>query len=454
MSQVPISTIVNVQISRQTQGVTKAGFGTPLILGVNGSFGGELVREYLDITEVLNDFTSSDDEYKAAAAIFAQTPTVEKVKIAIEGTRVAQVQTIVFSANIVTGNSIAATIDGVALTATPFNTSNAQTLTDLATKIQAEPGVSTAVSNGTDTITVTAQNAGVPVTIAGVLVTGGASQATATIATTTANVGVADFLADISEEDDDWYGLIWTERAEAQVAVAAAYIETVRKIFITCSADADILDDTDTDDIAYTLSGSNYDRTSVIFNADATDFADAAWMGKLFPFDPGSETWKFKTLSGITADILTSSERASAQGKNCNLYVTIGGIDMTEEGVMASGEYIDIIRGVDWLQARMEERIFSKLVNLPKVPFTDSGIAIIEAEIRAVLENGIREGLLSPDAEIIDSKGNPQVYLVSAPKAIDVSDVDKANRFLPNVTFKATLAGAIHKVTIQGVVSL
>jgi len=431
--------------------VTQAGFAVPLILSdeTTGWGGSELTRSYLSSDEVLDDFLSSTDTYKAARAIFAQNPKVEGVKVGKEGTRVAQIKTIVFSAAIITGNVISAftvssggTLENV--TATPFNTTNAQTLTDLAAKIQALDSIATAVSNGTDTITITASEAGISFSISAITVTGGATQATAVIATTTPNTGVAEFLAAISEVDDDWYGLIWIDRDANQVYEAAAYIETKRKIFGTCSADANILVASSTTDIGYVLSSSNYEQTSVFYNADTFDFADAAWMGKLFPFDPGNETWKFKTLAGIVADNLTSSQRSAAQNKNVNIYVTIGGVDMTEEGVMASGEFIDVIRGVDWLQARMEERIFSRLVNLPKVPFTDAGIAIIETEIRAVLENAVRETVLADDPP----------YSVFVPKAVDVPFNDRAERFLPDITFEARLAGAIHKTTIQGVVTV
>jgi len=447
---VPISTIVNVQISRQTQAVTQAGFGIPLILGdEDTNFGGELVRSYLNITEVLDDFTSSDSTFKAATAIFAQSPAVTEIKIGAEGTRVAQVATIVFSAPLITGNTISTfTVSSggqlFPITATPFNTDNDTTVADLAAKLLAIAPLASAVVSGTDTITITAAKPGVDFSVTAITVTGGVSQATVAITTTVANVGVADFLTDISDEDDDWFGLIWIERDEDQVATAAAAIETRRKIFGTASADTDILDANDTDDIGTTLSAANFERTFVIFNADTFDFADAAWMGKLFPFDPGNATWKFKTLSGITADTLTSSQRAAADGKNVNLYVRIGGVDMTQEGVMASGEFIDVIRGVDFLQARLEEAIFSRLVNLPKIPFTDAGIAIIETEIRTVLENAIRESILSDDPQPI----------VTVPKAVDVSVNDRAERLLPDITFEARLAGAIHKTTIQGVVTV
>lgn len=456
MTTVPISTIVPVTITRQTKGVKQAGFGIPLILGNNANFGGGvLVRQYLSLDEVTVDFASSTDEYKAASAVFAQNPKVEKVKIGKQGTFVAQVQTFVLSADLVAVNTVAVTVDGTPVSQL-FNVDHITTMNAFAASIQALPGVATAVVGGVGnrTITITAQTPGVPVTLTLASVTGGASQATITITTTVANVGVGEGLTAIGEQDDSWFGLIWTERTKELVLTAAQYIETKKKIFITCSSDSGILNAATTTDIAYLLSTSNYEHTAIVYNATPTKFPDAAWMGVCFTFDPGEETWKFKTLSGITADNLTSTQRSAAQGKDCNLYVNVGGIDMTQEGVMSSGEYIDVIRGVFWVEARMSERIFSKLVNLPKIPFTNDGIAIVEAEVRAVLENGIRVKLLSNDPLPDNERNDKSPYRIIAPKVNEISTNDKATRLLPDVKFVARLAGAIHKITINGIVTV
>lgn len=54
-------------------------------------------------------------------------------------------------------NSTVVTLNGVPLTAVVYATSNAATLTAIAAAIAAQPFIASAVSNGTDTITITAQ---------------------------------------------------------------------------------------------------------------------------------------------------------------------------------------------------------------------------------------------------------------------------------------------------------
>ena len=63
----------------------------------------------------------------------------------------------------------------------------------------------------------------------------------------------------------------------------------------------------------------------------------------MLPYDPGSATWALKTVTGITADSLTATERGFLDGDRMNYYTTVAGVDVTRKGVMASGEYLDVI---------------------------------------------------------------------------------------------------------------
>jgi hypothetical protein len=86
------------------------------------------------------------------------------------------VGTVVASAALIAANSTVATVNGVALAPVVYATSNAATLTAIAAAIAAVDGIGSATSNGTNTITVIAdQGEAVLVTLVTTL---GASQAT------------------------------------------------------------------------------------------------------------------------------------------------------------------------------------------------------------------------------------------------------------------------------------
>lgn len=91
--------------------------------------------------------------------------------------------TLTFSGNLITGNTINGDINGTAIAAVPFNTSDAQTVQDFADAVAALSDlVASAIVTGTDEVTVTGKDGGVELT-GTFLVTGGVSQATVAQAT-------------------------------------------------------------------------------------------------------------------------------------------------------------------------------------------------------------------------------------------------------------------------------
>jgi hypothetical protein len=417
-----------------------------MIVGDNGSFS-DRVMSFASLSEVADEFATTDAEYLAANAIFAQNPKVDVIKIGKLTSKVAQQITLTFSANLVTGNTVNGKINGVSITPVPFNTTHDQTMTDLAGVINALSAVDAVVTGGAGSkvITITSHTAGLAFTATEFVVTGGASQATCAIATTVDNHGIAEDLDEIQEEDNSWYGLIYCERTQDFVEDCAAWVEANYKLFITCSSDADILDDTVTTDIASVLSLANYMRTAVIYNAKPDDYADAAWMGNVFVYESGEATWKFKTLTGITKDDPTSSELANAEEKNCNMYVSTATNSMTEQGVVANGAFIDDVQCYDWLMVSIQESCFAPLIAKPKVPFTDAGIGIIVTALEKVLKNA--------ETSTIPKITNDPKYTITYPKASEVSAADRAARTLTGISFTATTSGGIHAIQINGTLS-
>ncbi len=259
---------------------------------------------------------------------------------------------------------------------------------------------------------------------------------------------VADDLTAINNANSTWYALIATSRDVATVKAIAAWVEARIKLFGTASSNPDIINvpaGTDTTSIAAFFNQLGYVRTFVMYHQDADfDYPEAAWFGRVLPLEPGSETWKFKTLNGISYSNLTTTQSNTALAKKANTYEFVGGVGITANGTVAQGEYIDIVRGIDWLTARIQEFVFSVLVQNPKVPYTDAGIAVIQSEVMRALSLGVSNDFLA----------SSPAPLVTVPKAADVPPTDKANRILRNVKFVATLSGAIHAVVIRGTVSV
>ena len=73
----------------------------------------------------------------------------------------------------------------------------------------------------------------------------------------------------------------------------------------------------------------------------------------------------------------------------------------------------------------------------------NSGVTIIENEIRSVLNQGVANGGIAV---------NP-TYTVVSPNVLAIPETQRGQRILGDFTFNARLAGACHKVVLRGVVS-
>lgn len=500
-----LSDVVTVSITAQTKAPTRTGFGVPLIMAYHTVFP-ERVREYAADTAVASmiadGFASDHPAVRAVSSVVSQNPKVETVLVGrevnsekqklevypVDATKIAEYEYtfelngIELSFTTDASPTVAEICDGIVAAVSPSawvgstgysvgayvknDTAPVKVYKCVQTGTSAGSGGPTGTSSGiTDGTCKWDYVSALPAVAA----TDGTTKVTIEASTLDdyftfdvpqadrrlyklANVtpdgspdGIAADIAAVQLVNDSWYCLLLTNQGAAVIEAAADYIETLYKIMVVSSSDDEIYDPAVTDDIASTLQTAGYARTALIYQHKATEqYPCAALVGACLPKDPGSVTWKFKTLSGVDYTDLSDTEISAIRAKSCNMYIRLAGISFTQEGVTGAGEFIDITHGVDWLRARLQENIFFRLVNADKVPYTDKGVALIESEIRAVLREGIGNDFLAATPE----------PTVEAPLVADVSALDRAARLLPDVKFEATLAGAIHKVEIDGVVSV
>ena len=250
----------------------------------------------------------------------------------------------------------------------------------------------------------------------------------------------------IANENNDWYGIVVDQSLVSSFADVASWVETAKKFAIFWITDVNAYDPSKSTDLASVLKLANRNRSAVVWHATpagGADYPDADWMGEGFPYEPGTSTWAYKTLNGVTPDTLLASQETALKNKNCNYYMIVGGVSITQEGKVASGEYIDIIIGTDWIEARLREAVYSALVNNRKIPYDDTGIAMIEGLVKGVLNEAASKGILQADS-----------IAVTVPKYADIPQADKLARKLPDVKFSALYQGAIHSGTINGTLSV
>lgn len=250
-----------------------------------------------------------------------------------------------------------------------------------------------------------------------------------------------DALKLIIAENNNFYAvMITSKKAEDQIAIADL-IETDRKIFGISSNDAKILDSEDTDNILHKLNATNKKRTFVIYNSAADDgvYPEAAWLGLMLTKPAGSATWGYKELGGLKADNISSNDAEIIALKGGNYFCDFAGRKIMLTGQMVSGEWIDMVRGLDWLDNHLKITVGNALISSEKIAFTNQGAAVIESAIYFALKAAANMGII-----------DEQTIEVSVPDVRKLSESDKVKRILPNVTFKAVIVGAIHSVKIQG----
>lgn len=241
-----------------------------------------------------------------------------------------------------------------------------------------------------------------------------------------------------------WYGIMPAGISHDEYSDMSIYVETTEKIMCyTLEAGEDLA-----------ASKIAYNRTFVERLAsnqyeEADKYQHVAHMAKCFNYDPGEETWVFKSLSGITVGSFTSTQGTTMETANENYFVEIAGSKVTQGGKVLSGEWIDIIRFRDWLKNDIELRVLNLFVVNPKVAYTDGGISLIDNAMKASLRTGQQKGGIAEDS--FDENGSKIAgFTTTVPLAASLTSEQKKSRNLPGCTFTAILAGAIHATEING----
>lgn len=459
-----IDRLVNVQITLNTAGITQEGFSTLLCVGPH-VYGLTRVSTYTDPNQLIEDGFSADDAlYKMVSAAFAQTPSPAQVKVGrqqVNGVTVKIGQLGANSTYTLTVSNVAdnGDIREKAYTYTNSGGSASDILNGLLTSItadtegvvtsdsasaagQAVVGQAVAAAETLSSLHVVAKNPG---TAFSVKITDNL-----TVEMDASSEDIADTMAAVMKSDNDFYGVAIASREDDDILAMAAWAESNEKLFGTATAADGAKNSEITNDIGSQLMDKNYFRTFWFYHADtATEYPECAVMARCFAVNPGGETWANKQLSSITTDDITETAYNAITGKNGNTFERFRNISITQNGKVAAGEWIDVIRFRDWLAEEIKVNVMNLLVNRDKVPYTDAGIAAIEGQVRAALTLGQQRGGIAPTEYTEDGQTNLG-FTVSVPLASSISANQKASRILNDVKFTARLAGAIHVVNITG----
>ena len=443
--------IVEVQIALNTSGIDTQDFSSILVVGAHFHSLGR-VGIYSSTSEMVEDgFRTDDPLYKAAEAIFSQTPHVPEVRIGrrqVDGisVRVGKVAPKGTYTIYIKTRDKEGTLKETPYAYTNNNGQIADILKGLGDVVTADAeAVVTALLSGDELIVASRNNTDFAFSVS--------KNLEATVSSATESI--ADTMEAVTADDGNFYGIGLASREEKDILAMAEWAEANEKLFATATAkDGAYQSDVNTD-LGSKLKAKNFYRTYWFYHALPEEFPELALMSRCFTSYPGGETWALKKLAAITTDNLSSTKLKAIcgdknnSGKNGNAFVAFRNISCTQGGMVAAGEWIDVIRFRDWLKEEISVNVFNLLINREKVPYTDEGIAQVEARIRDALVLGQRRGGVATTE--YDEEGRENLgFTVTVPLASSVSANTKAKRKLTDVFFTARLAGAIHFVEIKG----
>jgi hypothetical protein len=431
------SEVVTTTIEIKDAAVSQEGFGTPLIAGYH-TFWPELVRTFSDPDEMTVAPLSmplTHPIYLAARALKSQKPCPPQFKVGKRAGTITHIARI--TPNTPTpGEVYKLDVNGSALSVTADESSSVSEITgEIADAMTALSGIDAA--DASTHVTATSETPGEIPRYENL-----SSNLAYQDMTADPTTGIATDLAAIRAYDADWYGLVLDSNSKAEILAAAAWAESQRVLLFVSSADSDTKDGAVTDDVMSNLMTAGYHRTVWIYHHKPSQYAAAAWAGRMLPKAPGSATWANKSLAAVDKTPLSDSERGALKAKKGNYYVDVKGVGFTLDGRAASGRYIDITHGMDWFDARVVERIVAMLANNDKIPYTDKGVELPRVQVQGQILEGIASTLIDGDSP----------WSVTVPKVATINPNDRTARTLPDVKFAFVLQGAVHKVQIVGTV--
>jgi hypothetical protein len=439
-----------VQVQLGAPPITRAGFGIALVADTGGSMS-ERIRFYASASAAAADATLGEITAAQSAHIAAAFAQKRKPALVAAGrvslTPVAQVVTFTIGGGVDGDYTI--TINGTDYTHTASTQTDAQIATALAALVNADAAVGAAAVGAV--ITVTASAAGTPFAFSSAS-TGSAITALQTVA----NVSLLTELNAVLAESSDWYGLHLVSRVAANILLAAQWAEANGRLHIAQSSDAAILGSGGSD-IASQLVSAGYARTHLrYYGTNATPMAFALLANRLaFDLDTqAAPTWGPVPLVGITADatLTNDTQILNARNKRAGLYLPLKGVLATDANAngqrVAAGNFLDERVIADWLKARCEEALATRLLELAsrgrKVPYTDLGFSQLANIVSDQLERGVTLGNFE---RAIGSDGEVISPLVIVPRRADVPAGDVSARKL-NLRAQALFAGAVTSVEL------
>lgn len=166
----------------------------------------------------------------------------------------------------------------------------------------------------------------------------------------------------------------------------------------------------------------------------------AALAGEIGGLEVGSYTINNLPVKGIEGLELSEQEIEALHAKNYVTFVESAGDVVVSEGFSVGGVWVDQTDGLDYIKQQLEYKTQKVFNNNLKVPYTNAGIAMLEAAALDVMTDAQNKG-------IVDE------YTIAYTLRENTTEADRAARRYIGGNIQFTMQGAIHKIEINCAVS-
>ncbi len=248
--------------------------------------------------------------------------------------------------------------------------------------------------------------------------------------------------------DDSFYNVEAVRNTDAVNLELAAVIQGLKKQLTVVTKTAACLNPALDTDIMSVLQANGYDRTLCIYDADLdTQFVAAAVEGRLLPTEEGTTNWAFTTLTGVTSNGLSVSERKAIKDKNGNYLETVGTSTYLYQGITSGNVEKRLILGIDWFEDRCQVDNFAALLNLPLLGFDDDTITLIYGILDRWSTEAISRKIF------VNTKERP--FSITLPAADDFTQLDRASHKMTiNNAFEGYANSAVNDILVRGSISI
>ncbi len=443
-----INNYVTVTITKNTIGITRAGFGTLIALTQNAPFAAR-TRSYSSDAAVAVDYPNvRSPERRMSATFFGQSTSSKKFKLGRrvnKSTMVIQLSAIVVRnlyqyGVFVTGDSFDRTL--VTFTS-DANATDAEIAAGFVTQLNLVAGKNYTATGAASPISITGNTAGAwfCVEIASP-VSPSASPDDLKIAMTHADPGVTADITACALEDSDFYQVYNFSNSAAEATALATWTEANKRTFMCDGSQTDTINTTvgAGTDLFKTLNTAAFTRTFALWHHRLDQMPGAGLASQCLSFDPGTEAWHDKTISLVDpTPWLSQTHRDNIVARKANGYEGIAGIGITFGGTCSSGDFIDITRLLDAFADTAQRLLLGLKQQGGKLAYDDPGIRAAGATFRGAINLFAGPGL-GFDADSV---------IVTVPRAVDVPANDRATRALNGITGFVRANGAIATINVN-----